>query len=100
MKVTFFFSLSKGDPLDPSKSTREFSTPLVNLIELNIIQCDLTKEQQAERKSLVELSKSKQAEHLQDSPFRIRVRGTPENMKLVKIDANGKWTVLYSNPLK
>ena len=36
-----------GGPLDPSKSTREFSTPLVNLIKLNhIVQRDLAKEQQ------------------------------------------------------
>ena len=36
VKVTIFF-FSKGDPLDPSKSTRELSTSLVNFVKFNIL---------------------------------------------------------------
>ena len=63
------------------------------------IDHDLTKEQREERKALVDLAKSKQAELPADSPFRIRVRGAPGEMKIVKIDANGKWTVLETSLL-
>ena len=55
---------------------------------------DLTREQRAERKALVEIAKAKQAELPSDSPFRIRVRGAPDYMKVVKIDTNGNWTTL------
>ena len=61
---------------------------------------NLTKEQSIERKSCVEIAVAEQAELPKESPFRIRVRGAPEDMKVVKIDANGKWTILHSSLLK
>ena len=60
---------------------------------------DLTREQREERKTLVEIAKKKQAELPDDSPFRIRVRGSPREMKVVQIDSNNKWTVLDLNLL-
>jgi len=60
---------------------------------------DLTREQRDERKTLVEIAKKKQAELPSDSPFRIRVRGSPREMKVVQIDSNNKWTVLDLNLL-
>ena len=63
------------------------------------IDHDLTKEQREERKSLVEKAKAKQAELPVDSPFRIRVRGAPGEMRIVKIDSNGKWTALETSLL-
>ena len=70
------------------------------LEKLPHVDHDLTKEQRIERKSLVEIAVAKQAELPKESPFRIRVRGAPEDMKVVKIDANGKWTILHSSLLK
>ena len=70
------------------------------LAKLPHVDHDLTKEQRMERKSLVEIAVAKQAELPRESPFRIRVRGAPEDMKVVKIDANGKWTILHSSILK
>ena len=58
------------------------------------IDHDFTAEQRKEHKSLVEYAKEKQAELPKDSPFRIRVRGAPEDMKVVKIHPQGKWEVL------
>ena len=69
------------------------------LEKLPQIDHDLTKEQRDERKALVDLAKSKQAELPEDSPFRIRVRGAPGEFKIVKIDVNGKWTVLETSLL-
>ena len=58
------------------------------------IDHDLTREQRAERKNLVDIAKAKQAELPDGSPFRVRVKGAPDQRKVVKIDAKGKWTVL------
>ena len=63
------------------------------------IDHDLTREQREERKSLVEIAQKKQAELPADSPPRIRVRGAPDNLKIVKIDSNRNWTVLDLNLL-
>jgi hypothetical protein len=58
------------------------------------LEHDLTREQRAEKKTLLADARSKQGELPVDSLFRIRVRGPPERMRIVKIDEQGKWVNL------
>ena len=58
------------------------------------LEHDLTHEQRAEKKTLLADARSKQGKLPADSLFRIRVRGPPERMRIVKIDKQGKWVQL------
>ena len=49
---------------------------------------------------MVEIAVAKQAELQEESPFQTRERGAPEDMKVVKIDSNGKGAILHSSQLQ
>jgi hypothetical protein len=60
-------------------------------VPLPSLEHDLTREQRAEKKTLVAEARLLQGKLPENSLFRIRVRGPPERMKIVKIDQSGKW---------
>ena len=59
------------------------------------IEHDLTVEQRKERNEMVVSAKEEQRNQPEGSHFRIRVRGPPDAMRIVKIDTRtGKWDTL------
>ena len=59
------------------------------------IEHDLTVEQRKERKEMVVYANEEQINQPEGSHFRIRVRGQPDAMRIVKIDTRtGAWDTL------
>ena len=59
------------------------------------IEYDLTVEQRKERKEMVVSAKEEQRKQPEVSHFRFCVRGSPDAMRIVKIETrNGKWDTL------
>ena len=59
------------------------------------IEHGLTVEQRKERKEMVVSAKKEQRNQPEGSYFRIRLRGPPDAMRIVKIDKRtGKWDTL------
>ena len=59
------------------------------------IEHDLTVEQRKERKEIVVSVNEEQRNQPEGSHFQIRVRGPPDDMRIIKIDTRtGKWDTL------